>query len=78
MAWLLMLALTAFAAAVTLAARRGLGALQDSRDQALAALETQLVKRQELMIQIVGLCSRLMRYERETLERVYNWPPSPP
>ncbi len=70
MAWLLLLAFTAFGAAVAMAARRGLGALQDSRERALAALETQLLKRQELMIQIVGLCSRLMRYERETLERV--------
>jgi len=70
MAWLLLLALAALAAAVVMAARRGLGALQDSRAQALAALEAQLAKRQELMIQIVGLCSRLMRYERDTLERV--------
>ena len=70
MAWLLLLALAAFIAAVVMAARRGLAALQDARAGAAAALETQLAKRQELMIQIVGLCSRLMRYERETLERV--------
>ena len=70
MAWLLLLALAALAAAVVMAARRGLAALQDARERALDALETQLVKRQELMIQIVGLCSRLMRYEPETLERV--------
>lgn len=70
MAWLLLLALAALAAAVVMAARRGLGSLQDTRAEALAALEAQLVKRQELMIQIVGLCSRLMRYERDTLERV--------
>jgi LemA protein len=70
MAWLLLLALVALAAAVVMAARRGLAGLQDRRVRALAALEAQLLKRQELMIQIVGLCSRLMRYERETLERV--------
>jgi LemA protein len=70
MAWILLLALAALAAAVAAAARRGLANLQDSRREAWAALETQLLKRQELMIQIVGLCSRLMRYERDTLGRV--------
>jgi LemA protein len=70
MAWLLLLALAALAAAVVMAARHGLVALQDGRELALAALEAQLAKRQELMIQIVDLCSRLMRDERETLERV--------
>jgi LemA protein len=70
MAWLLLLAFAALAAAVAIAARRALAALQDSRAHAWAALETQLVKRQELMIQIVGLCARLMKYERDTLERV--------
>lgn len=70
MGWLLLLALAALAAAIVLAARRGLSALQDAREEARAALENQLVKRQALMIQIVGLCSRLMRYERETLDRV--------
>ena len=70
MAWILVLALAALAAAVVAAARRGLTNLQDSRQAAWAALETQLVKRQELMIRIVGLCSRIMRFERDTLERV--------
>lgn len=70
MAWFLLLALAALAAAIAMAARRGLASLQDSRERAWSALETQLVKRQELMIQIVGLCSRLMRYERDTLTRV--------
>jgi LemA protein len=70
MAWILLLALAALGAAVVAAARRGLANLQDSREQAWAALEAQLVKRHELMIQIVGLCSRLMRYEHDTLERV--------
>lgn len=70
MAWLLMLALATLAAAVAMAARRGLATLQDSRARAWSALELQLVKRQELMIQVVGLCSRLMKCERDTLERV--------
>jgi len=70
MAWILLLALAALAAAAVAAARRGLANLQDTRQEAWAALEAQLVKRQELMIQIVGLCSRLMRYERDALERV--------
>lgn len=70
MAWILVLALAALAAAVVAAARRGLSSLQDSRQEAWAALEAQLVKREQLMIQITGLCSRLMRGEREALERV--------
>lgn len=70
MAWILLLALAALAAAVAAAAHRGLASLHDSRQEAWAALEAQLVKRQELMIQIVGLCARLMRYERDTLDRV--------
>lgn len=72
MIWFLLLALAALAAlaaAVVMAARRGLGALQNSRERAWTELEAQLVKRQELMIRIVGLCSRLMRYERDTLGR---------
>jgi LemA protein len=70
MAWILVLAFAALAAAVLAAARRGLHDLQETRGEAWAALEAQLVKRQELMIQVVGLCSRLMRYERVTLDRV--------
>lgn len=70
MAWILALALAALAAAVVAGARRGLANLQDSRQAAWAALEVQLEKRQEHMIKIVGLCSRLMRYERDTLDRV--------
>jgi LemA protein len=70
MAWLLVLALAALAAAVAAAAHRGLGALQDTREQAWSALEAQLVKRHKLMIQIVGLCARLMTYERDTLDRL--------
>jgi len=70
MAWLLLLAIAAVAAAVVAAARRGLGALQDSRVGAWTALEAQLVKRHELMIRIVGLCARLMTEERGKLDRV--------
>ncbi len=70
MAWLLLLAIAALAAAVAAAARRGLDSLQDSRQAAWAALEAQLVKRHELMIRIVGLCARLMKYERDLLGRV--------
>lgn len=65
-----MLAFAALAAAVVAAAHRGLSTLQDSHDEAWGALEFQLVKRHELMIQIVGLCGRLMKYERDTLDRV--------
>jgi LemA protein len=70
MTWILLVACAALAAAVVAAARRGLAALHDSRQEAWTALEAQLVKRQALMIQIVGLCARLMRYERDTLDRV--------
>jgi hypothetical protein len=70
MAWLLLFALAALVAAVALAARRGLAALQDARQEAWSALELQLAKRQELMIRIVGLCSRLMRCEGDVLDRV--------
>ena len=65
-----MLAFAALAAAVVAAARRGLADLQDSREEAWSALEAQLDKRHEHMIQIVGLCARLMKYERDTLDRV--------
>ena len=43
-----MLAFAALAAAVVAAARRGLSSLHDSRQEAWAALEAQLIKRQEL------------------------------
>jgi LemA protein len=70
MAWILLVALAALAAAVIAAARRGLANLQGSREEAWGALEAQLEKRHAHMIQIVGLCARLMKYERETLDRV--------
>ena len=70
MAWILLVALAALAAAVVAAARRGLANLQGSREEAWGALEAQLEKRHAHMIQVVGLCARLMKYERETLDRV--------
>lgn len=70
MAWILLLAFAALAAAVAAAARRGLARLQDSREAAWSALQTQLEKRHAHMIQVVGLCARLMKYEKDTLDRV--------
>jgi LemA protein len=70
MAWILMLALAALAAAIAMAARRGLSALQDSKQDAWVALEAQLQKRQEFLTLIVALCARPMRDEPETLHRV--------
>jgi LemA protein len=70
MAWILLIALAALTAAIAAAARRGLAGLQDARERAWSALETQLVKRHAHMIQIVGLCARLMKYEHDALERV--------
>ena len=70
MAWILLVAFAALAAAVAAAARRGLANLQGSREEAWAGLEAQLEKRHAHMIQIVGLCARLMKYERDTLDRV--------
>ncbi|MGH8197397.1 MAG: LemA family protein [Steroidobacteraceae bacterium] len=70
MVWILLLALAALAAAVAMAARRGLVALQDTKQDAWGVLEAQLVKRHELMAQIVALCAKPMRDEREVLDRV--------
>jgi LemA protein len=70
MAWILVIALVALAAAVAAAARRGLANLQGSREEAWRTLEAQLEKRHAHMIRIVGLCARLMKYEHDTLERV--------
>jgi LemA protein len=69
MAWILVLALAALAAAIAIAARRGLAALQDTKQDAWTALETQIVKRQELALRIVALCSSPLQHERETLDR---------
>ena len=70
MAWILLLALVALAAAVVFAARRGLSVLVDSKQHALSALVTQLSKRQDLLAQIVALCAKPMRDEPEILDRV--------
>ncbi|MGH8129998.1 MAG: LemA family protein [Steroidobacteraceae bacterium] len=72
MAWILLLALAALAAAVAIASRRGLVELRDAMQDAWAALENQLVKRQELIVRIVELCARLMREEQPALARVSN------
>ncbi len=70
MAWILLLALAALAAAVAMAARRGLANLRNSHQEAWGALEAQLRKRQDLMMQIVALCTRPMNDEPETPSRV--------
>ncbi len=70
MTWILLAALAALAGAIAAAARRGLAGLQDARAEAWSALEVQLEKRHVHMIQVVGLCARLMKYERDTLARV--------
>jgi LemA protein len=69
MAWMLVLALAALAAAIAMAAKRGLAELQESRIDAWNALATQLEKRQELVAQIVALCARPLDDEHETLDR---------
>jgi LemA protein len=69
MAPLLVLALAALAAAIALAARRGLLALQDSKQDAWRELETQIVKRHHLAIRIIELYSRPMHDEPEALDR---------
>jgi LemA protein len=70
MAWILLLALAALAAAVVFAARRGLAALLDSKQDAWGALVAQLSRRQDLLAQIVTLCAKPMRDEPEALDRV--------
>lgn len=70
MLWIIALAIAALTAAAAITARRGLIRLCDDRQQAWAALETQLVKRQELMTGIVELCARLLHDEHEAIERV--------
>jgi LemA protein len=70
MAWILMLALVALAAAVAMAAHRGLAALQDSTQDAWTALEAQFIKRQELLAMIVALCAKPMQDESDILNRV--------
>lgn len=65
-----MLALVALAAAVAMAAHRGLTALRDSTQDAWTALEAQLIKRQELLAMIVALCAKPMQDESDILNRV--------
>ena len=70
MGWILLLALAALAAAVVAAGRRGRANLQESREDAWQALESQLEKRHAHRIRVVGLCARLMKYESDALDRV--------
>jgi hypothetical protein len=64
------LALAALAAAIAMAAQRGLSNVQESRQEAWDQLAAQLVKREELVRQIVALCARPLAAERELLDRV--------
>ncbi len=70
MVWFIALAFAALITAAGIAARRGLVRLNDERREAWAALQAQLVKRQELMTDIVRLCARLLHDEHEAVERV--------
>lgn len=72
MLWIIALAIVALIAAAAITARRGLIRLNDERQQAWAALEAQLAKRQELMTRIVGLCARLLHEEHEAIERIIH------
>lgn len=70
MLWIIALASATLITAAAIAARRGLIRLSEARREAWAALESQLVKRQELMTRIVELCARLLHDEHESIERV--------
>lgn len=70
MLWIIALTSAALIAAAAIAARRGLIQLSDDRQEAWAALATQVVKRQELITRIVELCASLLHYEHEAIERV--------
>lgn len=72
MLWFIALTSAALIAAAAIAARRGLIRLSEDRQEAWAALETQLIKRQELITMIVELCARLLHYEHEAIERVIH------
>jgi hypothetical protein len=69
MTWILVLAFAALATAVAIAARRGLIALQDSRQQAWHALEAQLGKRAALATALLALCAKPLGDSRTLLER---------
>lgn len=73
MAWIIVPLLAALAAAavtVALAVRRGLFRLRSDVDDAWRAFAEQLEKRQAHVTAMTTLCSRLMRYEQEALDRV--------
>ena len=73
MAWIIVPLLAALAAAavtVAFAVRRGLVRLCSDVDDAWRAFVEQLEKRQAHVTAMTTLCSRLMRYEREALDRV--------
>ena len=73
MAWIIVPLLAALAAAavtIALAVRRGLFRLRGDVDDAWRAFAEQIEKRQAHVTAMTTLCSRLMRYEQETLDRV--------
>ena len=73
MAWIIVPLLAALAAAavtVALAVRRGLFRLRGDVDDAWRAFAEQLEKRQAHVTAMTTLCSRLMHYEQEALDRV--------
>ncbi|MEX2151421.1 MAG: LemA family protein [Steroidobacteraceae bacterium] len=73
MAWIIvpvLAALAATAASGAFAVRRGLFRLQSDVDLAWREFAQQLRKRQEFVTAVTALCSRLMRHEQQTLERV--------
>jgi hypothetical protein len=73
MAWIILpvlAALAATAASGAFAVRRGLFRLRSDVELAWSEFALQLRKRQEFVTALTALCSRLMRHEQETLERV--------
>jgi hypothetical protein len=73
MSWIIvpvLAALAATVATVAVAVRRGLFRLQRDVAEAWSAFALQLDKRQEHVAAITTLCSRLMHFEHEVLDRV--------
>jgi LemA protein len=73
MAWFIvpvLAALAATAATAAFAVRRGLFRLRSDVELAWREFALQLRKRQEFVTAVTALCSRLLRHEQETLERV--------
>lgn len=73
MAWIIVPVLAAIAATAlsgAFAVRRGLFRLQGDVELTWREFALQLRKRQEFVTAVTALCSRLMRDEQETLERV--------